>query len=221
VTWACFLCWLLRLGKHSHSVAYPCVTYVTVQPENRAGLVVPAIKPRRRGSYGEKKPSAAVSETVARPNWPTRQFASRDVGNSRRHPFGARSVTPPSVLKSGLARVAVPEQVAGSLARGPCRSAAGYGRGRRILSSAHPLISRELLTMAYYLDLTGNSYGRLYVVGMSDKQLDRNERRARPCWSVICDCGNYHIVRGRSLPDGSTKSCGCIVQELARVCVFW
>jgi Resolvase, N terminal domain len=76
----------------------------------------------------------------AAPNWPTRQFASRDVGNSRRHPFGARSVTPPSVLKSGLARVAVPEQVAGSLARGPCRSAAGYGRGRRILSSAHPLI---------------------------------------------------------------------------------
>jgi hypothetical protein len=70
-----------------------------------------------------------------------------------------------------------------------------------------------------FIDLTGQKFGRLYVVGPADEPIDD-----RPCWRVLCECGKYHTVRGRSLRRGDTRSCGCLRVEHAskkRHLVFW
>lgn len=53
------------------------------------------------------------------------------------------------------------------------------------------------------LELTGNTYGRLTVVGLHS--VDKESR-----WDCICDCGNTTTVRASHLKSGSTKSCGCL-----------
>jgi hypothetical protein len=63
---------------------------------------------------------------------------------------------------------------------------------------------------SFHIDLTGQKFGRLYVVGPADEPIDD-----RPCWRVLCECGKYHTVRGRSLRRGDTRSCGCLRVEHA------
>ena len=53
-------------------------------------------------------------------------------------------------------------------------------------------------------DLTGNKYGLLTVVGLSDT----NTRKTY--WVCQCDCGNMKTVRSDSLLCGAIKSCGCL-----------
>ena len=65
--------------------------------------------------------------------------------------------------------------------------------------------------MPKFIDLTGRKYGRVTVL-----------ERARGCkpeepfvlWRCRCDCGTEFIVRGASLKNGNTKSCGCLRQEV-------
>lgn len=53
-------------------------------------------------------------------------------------------------------------------------------------------------------DLRGGAYGKLTV-------LERAERRnGRVYWRCECQCGNRVDVRGESLKNGNTKSCGCL-----------
>lgn len=59
------------------------------------------------------------------------------------------------------------------------------------------------------INLTGQRFGRLKVVKKSE-QRDKNNRIL---WLCNCDCGNDHSVRGDSLKDGRTTSCGCITSE--------
>ena len=56
------------------------------------------------------------------------------------------------------------------------------------------------------VDKTGERYGRLVVVGLSDKRQGR-----KTFWTCKCDCGNIKDVRSDSL--GAILSCGCLKKE--------
>lgn len=57
------------------------------------------------------------------------------------------------------------------------------------------------------IDLTGRRFGKLVVKGRNGS-IDN-----KPAWACVCDCGNTITVRGKSLREGSTKSCGCYSKE--------
>lgn len=54
-------------------------------------------------------------------------------------------------------------------------------------------------------DLTGQRFGKLYVLGHTDERQDRSV-----VWSCQCDCGATFKVPSRRLLAGLTKSCGCL-----------
>lgn len=61
--------------------------------------------------------------------------------------------------------------------------------------------------MGKFIDLTGQKFGRLTVI-------ERAENRGKQTyWLCKCECGNEVIVRGGSLKNGTTKSCGCLNSE--------
>jgi hypothetical protein len=57
------------------------------------------------------------------------------------------------------------------------------------------------------VDLTGNRFGRLLVLGEGGRK-----HRAH-LWRCQCDCGNIKEVRGCNLTKGLTQSCGCLCIE--------
>jgi hypothetical protein len=60
--------------------------------------------------------------------------------------------------------------------------------------------------------LIGKKFGKLLVISLSD--------RIDNClvWNCKCDCGTTKVIKGYSLRNGSTKSCGCLnAQHLARM----
>lgn len=59
------------------------------------------------------------------------------------------------------------------------------------------------------VDLTGQTFGRLTVLGDVGK---RTTKKAI-LWQCLCECGNIVFVRGGSLKNGSTRSCGCFNRE--------
>ncbi len=59
------------------------------------------------------------------------------------------------------------------------------------------------------IDLTGKKFNRLLVLGFSHLN-----NYGVLYWHVRCDCGNKRAVRGSSLKNGRTKSCGCFHKEL-------
>lgn len=54
------------------------------------------------------------------------------------------------------------------------------------------------------LELTGQTFGRLTVLGKSKKC------RKEPLWLCRCSCGNLCEVTGSNLKRGKQKSCGCL-----------
>jgi len=62
--------------------------------------------------------------------------------------------------------------------------------------------------MARFNDLTGQTFGRLTVLGCVPRQ-DRPVRRA-VYWFCLCECGRKTTVQAGSLRSGNTKSCGCL-----------
>lgn len=62
------------------------------------------------------------------------------------------------------------------------------------------------------INLTGQKFGRLLVLGLSDKQLPY--MRPRLGWDCICDCGNYKLIDTYTLKKGIVKSCGCLAKEV-------
>ena len=61
--------------------------------------------------------------------------------------------------------------------------------------------------MPQLIDLTGQKYGRLFV-------LRRNGMLGgHAAWLCLCECGNEKIVSGRYLRSGATQSCGCLHKE--------
>lgn len=57
-------------------------------------------------------------------------------------------------------------------------------------------------------DLSGQRFGRLVVLGVSDKP-----RAKHTFWNCLCDCGTVVAVLGASLANGNTQSCGCYNKE--------
>ena len=59
------------------------------------------------------------------------------------------------------------------------------------------------------LKLTGQKFGRLTVIARAGK-----DKHNRWQWWCLCNCGEYIIVRGASLEEDNTKSCGCLRRKL-------
>ena len=59
--------------------------------------------------------------------------------------------------------------------------------------------------------MIGKKFGRLTVLERA------NTRKGRKYWwKCLCDCGRQIEVRGTSLRNGTTRSCGCLRNELTR-----
>ena len=58
--------------------------------------------------------------------------------------------------------------------------------------------------------IAGQRFGRLRVTAFVERKRSENFYRCQ------CECGNERIVRGSSLRNGNTKSCGCFSRELMR-----
>lgn len=65
------------------------------------------------------------------------------------------------------------------------------------------------------IDLTGNKYGRLTVVGFSHFEWYGKAKHKTAFWECICECGNKKIANAGLLRNGSTRSCGCYRRESA------
>lgn len=58
------------------------------------------------------------------------------------------------------------------------------------------------------IDLTGQRFGNLTVIGIAEKSSTDKSRDS--FWLCKCDCGIEKTIRGKSLRNGATKSCGCL-----------
>ena len=56
--------------------------------------------------------------------------------------------------------------------------------------------------------LTGKTFGSLRVIKRSGSELRSSGGHAR--WKCLCICGNTIIIRGSSLRNRHTESCGCL-----------
>ena len=65
--------------------------------------------------------------------------------------------------------------------------------------------------MERFIYLTGQRFGRLIVLEKTSKPENSNKRCAY--WKCLCDCGQIKVVSSQSLRDGSTKRCGCLLEE--------
>jgi len=54
------------------------------------------------------------------------------------------------------------------------------------------------------IDLTGRQFGRLTVL-----RRNGSDRRNKPMWEAVCQCGVTKSYKGNSLRTGETRSCGC------------
>jgi len=59
-------------------------------------------------------------------------------------------------------------------------------------------------------DLTGQTFGRLTVLGRAKRMRDKS---GRALWDCRCTCGKEVMVMGKSMQRGNTKSCGCLRSE--------
>ena len=58
------------------------------------------------------------------------------------------------------------------------------------------------------IDITGKRFGKLVVLEKAVKNNTKNTY-----WVCKCDCGNVKIIKGSSLKNKNTKSCGCLRKE--------
>lgn len=63
--------------------------------------------------------------------------------------------------------------------------------------------------MTALIDITGQRFGRLVVIGRAETLA----REAR--WTLRCDCGGVTVTTGAKVRSGYTQSCGCLVGEAA------
>jgi hypothetical protein len=63
------------------------------------------------------------------------------------------------------------------------------------------------------IDLTGRKIGKLTVL---ERDFD-NLTSGLIHWKCLCDCGNIKSIAGYSLRGKSTKSCGCLQKEIAKL----
>lgn len=61
------------------------------------------------------------------------------------------------------------------------------------------------------IDITGQKFGRLTVIGLDDERSVR-----KTYWMCLCDCGKMKSVRSDCLKNGTVTSCGCRKKEQDR-----
>lgn len=61
------------------------------------------------------------------------------------------------------------------------------------------------------IDLTNRRFGKLTVIRYDHTEHYDSFADAR--WLCRCDCGVEVVKSGRSMKQGTTKSCGCLVAE--------
>lgn len=59
------------------------------------------------------------------------------------------------------------------------------------------------------VDITGQMFGRIEVIGFSGKRKHRNI-----VWDCVCLCGKKCEIKGNDLQKGKVKSCGCYREEV-------
>ena len=64
---------------------------------------------------------------------------------------------------------------------------------------------KECRKIPQYINEIGNVYGRLTVLEYAG-----NTEKGQAKWRCQCECGNITEVKGTSLRNGQTRSCGCI-----------
>ena len=64
-----------------------------------------------------------------------------------------------------------------------------------------------------YRDLTGQRFGRLTVIRLTEDLLTSNWSKQ---WLCKCDCGSEAIVSSSNLVSGATRSCGCLSIDALR-----
>lgn len=64
-------------------------------------------------------------------------------------------------------------------------------------------------------DLTGQRFGSLEVIQLSDRRLSANMQ-----WLCRCDCGRKVIVRGDNLVTGHSTQCSVCKTRGGRISVF-
>jgi hypothetical protein len=64
-------------------------------------------------------------------------------------------------------------------------------------------------------DMSGEKIGRLTVLSREGTYISRKSKTA--LWRCKCDCGEETVVRGASLRNGTTTSCGCAQRENASI----
>lgn len=69
--------------------------------------------------------------------------------------------------------------------------------------------------MGKLIDLTGQRFGRLTVLGRAGIYRAPDQETICLTWRCRCDCGNETVVIGNNLKHGYTKSCGCLRKEIA------
>lgn len=62
-------------------------------------------------------------------------------------------------------------------------------------------------------DLTGMKFGRWTVLCQAEDHIKANGEH-EAMWACQCDCGTIKNVLGKSLKNGSSKSCGCLKTEI-------
>ena len=62
------------------------------------------------------------------------------------------------------------------------------------------------------LDLTGQSFGRLFVIRRKKDNTKSGGRR----WQCVCSCGKFCITQTNALTSGNKQSCGCLQKEAAK-----
>jgi hypothetical protein len=86
------------------------------------------------------------------------------------------------------------------------------GRKNRPSKRGSTPAPKNLAKRTNYRDLTGQTFGRLVVVG----PLDRRTAGGHVVWYCVCRCGGTAEVASLNLRSGNTASCGCWQREVSR-----
>lgn len=64
--------------------------------------------------------------------------------------------------------------------------------------------------------LVGRKFGKLTVLERAEDYIVPKTKQHQFCWLCQCECGNQKVVRGSTLKNGKTTSCGCVHKEVVK-----
>lgn len=98
--------------------------------------------------------------------------------------------------------------VTGNLKTGNTKSCGcmkhGHGGPRKKVEQLVERTPDQCRRLSPKADLTGQRFGMITVTGFAGR-----DRNGKPVFDCVCDCGKTCLIRGSSLTEGNTKSCGC------------